>query len=470
MGRRKGLTPALTALGLAAAATAGTLAEPAALQPRMEPPEVQQLKEELLRTKSELLRAQTELHQLRGALDGPALDEQRAAEVRAIVEDVLADADLRASLLQNGITGGYDNGFFLGSADGNFRLNVGGYIQTRFIYNYRDAPDRHRRGFEIARTRLDFRGHVVSPNIEYRILGEFSNADEGNMKLLDSWVRFRLDESWALRVGQFPLPFSREFLVSPTRQLAVDRSIVNGSLNIGRSQGAELTYVSRDFRISGALSDGATDNIGGFGLVSPGGSPTNSPALDEDVEFALTSRVDWKLAGGWSQFSEFTSRPAEPFAAMLGAAVHYEKGEYGTFSDSNEWFLWTVDASLKFGGANLYGAFIHGNLDTGSFDVDTYGFVVQGGWYFNENIELFGRYEWGQLTTDFAGVNFKALSVATVGVNYYFHDHRAKFTTDIGFGFREVDAPFAVESVGYRQDPEGADPQIVFRMQLQLQF
>ena len=39
------------------------------------------------------------------------LTEQRADEIRGLVQDVLADADTRASLLQSGTSAGYDDGF-----------------------------------------------------------------------------------------------------------------------------------------------------------------------------------------------------------------------------------------------------------------------------------------------------------------------------------------------------------------------
>ena len=60
------------------------------------------------------------------------LTEQRADEIRALVHDVLADADTRASLLQSGMTAGWDKGFFLASSDGNFKLKVAGQIQFRW--------------------------------------------------------------------------------------------------------------------------------------------------------------------------------------------------------------------------------------------------------------------------------------------------------------------------------------------------
>jgi hypothetical protein len=61
------------------------------------------------------------------------MTEQRAAEVRGVVQDVLADADTRASLLQSGMTAGYDNGFILSSTDGNWLLKTNFLMQQRFI-------------------------------------------------------------------------------------------------------------------------------------------------------------------------------------------------------------------------------------------------------------------------------------------------------------------------------------------------
>ncbi len=65
------------------------------------------------------------------------LTRRRADEIRALVSDVLADADTRTALKDTGLTGGWDDGFFLQSADGNFRLEVSGQVQTRYVWNRR---------------------------------------------------------------------------------------------------------------------------------------------------------------------------------------------------------------------------------------------------------------------------------------------------------------------------------------------
>ena len=90
------------------------------------------------------------------------MTEQRAAQIRELVYDVLADADTRASLLSNGLQAGWNDqlGFFLSDSNGRFLLRIMGLMQLRYVYSYRYNPDNGRGGFENTRTKLTFRGYV----------------------------------------------------------------------------------------------------------------------------------------------------------------------------------------------------------------------------------------------------------------------------------------------------------------------
>jgi len=63
------------------------------------------------------------------------LTEQRADAIRGVVQDVLADSSTRSSFQQAGATAGYNNGFFLSSADGNYTLKINALEQVRFVWN-----------------------------------------------------------------------------------------------------------------------------------------------------------------------------------------------------------------------------------------------------------------------------------------------------------------------------------------------
>ena len=80
-------------------------------------------------------RLSAELSQMKQSEGEQWLTEARSAEIRSLVNDVLADADTRASLMQSGVNAGYEaagpgsntlSGAFIQSADGNFRLDING--------------------------------------------------------------------------------------------------------------------------------------------------------------------------------------------------------------------------------------------------------------------------------------------------------------------------------------------------------
>lgn len=160
-----------------------------------------------------------EVAQLKAANGDKWLTEERAKEIRAIVQDVLADADTRASLQSTGATAGYDKGFFIASPDGNFKLVVNGELQVRYAFSRLSTRSLHQldpgtyqpperglqtefpggfenkgyqgffgagstgsfertaRGFGVPRAKLAFSGHVVDPSWQYKIVGAFEQQN-----------------------------------------------------------------------------------------------------------------------------------------------------------------------------------------------------------------------------------------------------------------------------------------------------
>ena len=119
--------------------------------------------------KAEVAALRAEMAQMRAQQNDNWLTEQRADEIRGLVQDVLADADTRASLLAQGVTAGYDNGAVISSADGNWSLRTNIHMQQRFVYNNQDegaavGVDEDRYGFENTRTRFILTGNVVNPD------------------------------------------------------------------------------------------------------------------------------------------------------------------------------------------------------------------------------------------------------------------------------------------------------------------
>lgn len=386
---------------------------------------------------------------------------ERRAEVRALVQDVLADADTRASLLGAGGSG-WSNGPFLASDDGNFRLELHAQMQFRYVFNTQDdgSADSSRGGFENRRTKLIFNGHVFDQTWLYRIEGNF-DSDGGSFGLQDAYIAKALDNGWVFVAGQLKVPMQREFLVDSMNQLVIERSLIDSEFYAGRTQGVALDYRNDQFH----FTLGYTDGHGATG-------GTNAPALAYDTEYSFTARGELLLAGNWDQFNDFTSWPDEEFAFMIGGAAHYQDGEYGTAADEIEAFQWTIDASLEFGGANLFAYVVGRSLEARGLDLDQYGAVIQGGVFLTDDWELYGRYEWGDDDTD-----ADDLSIATIGANRYFAKNNIKWSTDVGYAFNEVSSTWGDgflgsggSGAGWRADASDDDGQLVIRTQLQLQF
>ena len=66
------------------------------------------------------------------------MTQERADQIRAIVQEVLADAKKQQADAPNV---GYDNGFFIQTADKNFKLTIGGVLQARYEFAMHHADN-----------------------------------------------------------------------------------------------------------------------------------------------------------------------------------------------------------------------------------------------------------------------------------------------------------------------------------------
>ena len=388
------------------------------------------------------------------------LNEQRADEVRGLVQDVLADADTRASLLAQGMTAGYDNGAVIASADGNWLLRTNILMQQRFIINSQSAAtgsatDEDRWGFENTRTKFILSGNVVSPDWFYRVDINVG-VGTGRAGVGNAYLGYDYGNGWKVLLGTMKAPLLREELVEAQHQLLVERSYVNYFYTPGYVDGVAVDYLGDQFHVMAMLSDGG----------ATGGTVWST----QDTDFALSARVEWLALGTWDQFTDFTSPNGSERGVMVGGALHYQTSEdVGGLPDVDILIL-TGDVSVEYDGWNAFAALVYSSTDlpTPLPDLDQTAIVVQGGYYLSDNWELFGRYEW----SDFDFVSVPAtqdLSIFTVGATRYFAGHNAKWTTDIGIGLDEISlAPANI--TGFRVDDAGEDGQVVIRSQVQILF
>ena len=460
---------------------------------------------ELVREENSQMREEMDI--LRAQNEDDWLTEQRAEEIKGLVADVLADADTRASFTGNGLMAGWSDDFFLASADGRFLLKIGALLQNRYIYNHRkfekdviinerpdpnqirfDRGDKDVYGFEVTTARLNFSGHVFK-DIDYKFeigygrLDPYAfgaSPDAFGARLYEAWVRHRLTDNWSIKSGLFKAPYSREMLVYAGRQLAVERSSVSMRMSTARVMGVEVGYVDDEIRFQYSYNSGSGNLFTGLGRTE-----TVPPwSFDNDQsEWAMQSRLEFLLAGEWSQFNQFTSPPGQEFGLMAGIAGEGQKresvGEGGGSNDLAKSYGATADITAMFGGASLFASFyweklldVAPNLPNSTFLAAT----VQGSIYMDQKTEFFARYQWGGPYDIHRrpGANNpfgEKYQIVQLGLNYYIDGQNVKFTIDGGVAFNEMNGVSAMNQTGWLDGPDTEhNAQWLIRAQLQLMF
>ena len=391
------------------------------------------------------------------------LNNQRADEVRSLVHDVLADADTRSSLLGDGALAGYDKGAFLTSADGNWKLKINGQLQTRWLYN--DAGEQtSQHGFEQRRTKLKFSGHVFDPSWQYKITTTWGRGGGSNTE--DAYIQKKFDDGSWFKFGQFKQNFLRENIVSSSKQLTVERSMINNAFTYGWSQGIEFGWKNDDIKLLAQYTDGPhRSNTAALGAT------TNAWVLRGELRFGEASMKD---------FDYLTSKAGAKRGLLLGVSYeNYDTDdtafEYGNAAGKKN-SGWTVDATWRGDGWNVFAYIVDTTAKDGATEQDSSGWLIQGGFLINDNTEVFAQYLEGEVNGENMDVD-----VFRVGFNYWpvSGSNNVKWTTDIGWAGKTLSdgggsgissADWVSSGNGWRADNTGEDGQMLIRTQLQLLF
>ncbi len=334
--------------------------------------------------------------------------------------ELLADASRRTSLLANeGAAGRDDKGFYIGQGDA--RLYVGATFQFRYNMTFRDTPsnsDDFTNGFENRRTRLLVSGNATK-ELSFFVQTEFKG--DGTSILKDGWVQYKFDNGWALKIGQQKVPLLREELVADLLQLAAERSVTNAVFSQGRTQGIELNREWESFRLALGFNDGLNADNSSYDVA-------------KEADFAFSARAEYKAAGEWKQFRDFSGWREGPFGVLIGAAAHYQAGgETGGTTDVDI-LEYTGDVSLEGSGWNAFAAFVGRHRDEVAADYNDFGIVLQGGVFVAEQAELYARYDVVIPDDERAG-DPDAFNTISFGGSYYLvpNSHAAQIRLQISW-------------------------------------
>jgi len=427
--------------------------------------------------------------------DGAWLDTARAAEVRQLVKDVLADASTRTSLTGHGATAGWDGNCFVGSADGNFKLIIRGFTQIRFSFDNRpsvqglsDAANSSW-GFDVRRQRIVFEGYVIDPS--WRFKAEIAARPGDSPTLLDSYIEKVLSDQLLLRVGQFKVPFNREHLFGVTTTQFIERSSTDTFFTPGRAQGMQLTWRNEDFSLSGAVLNGFDVRSNYF---HSGTMRNLSWTSDRVAEYAFAARAEWKIGGSWLQNLDSIGFPGQDVSTLIGIAGEVEKknnsqGVPSSLGNLKPFVVAaTADIGIKGSGASVFAWAVWRQIAPGQpglANANQFGAVVQGGYFIAPTVEATLRYEYGDADTSPNGEaptlasmpsnnGYEALQAVTVGCNWYIDGHRLKISSDIGYALTGIGA-FAFGNGSFLREGTAngefdSSGQVLARVQLQIMF
>jgi hypothetical protein len=350
----------------------------------------------------------------------------------------------------------HESQFVLRSHDGDFSFGIDGLIVFRYEYNHRSddgtgsSDDDH--GFQITGTRINMRGHLYR-DFGYWVRFNADNPDNGGVVAVDAaMLIYHINEDATIVVGQFPNLLTREQGI-PVDQLQVaESSPTNYTFDPFAYQGVMLALHSPRLVFRAIVNDGFR-------------SLSNSAFNSASADWALAGQLSWMAVGDeddWPRFNSFTSRRGGDFAWLLNGAFHVQDGatNLDPLGRESDMFLAIGESSFEGDGWNLYASGYYQRTDpsTDGIRATDLGFVLQGGVWVAEHVELYGRYDITIPDDDrpTEGEEFRTL---TAGAGYYpFPDtDNIKISTELLYMFdaeaNSIVAPSLLSSV--RASPDG---------------
>src|SRR5258705_11695470 len=115
----------------------------------------------------------------------------------------------------------FQDDFFIESADGNTRLNIGLVAQTdgRFFVNEEPAPTNT---FLIRKARPMFTGRIMK-YFDFKVMPDFGN---GTSVLQDAYLEIRFSPAFRVRSGKDKVPVGYEWMIGDSYVVFPERALV----------------------------------------------------------------------------------------------------------------------------------------------------------------------------------------------------------------------------------------------------
>lgn len=101
---------------------------------------------------------------------------------------------------------------------------ISGLIKAKWEYSLEDDQNR----FDLRNSRIGI-GGIVNPYVSYKMQVEYSN--HGKIMLLDAFTTLNLSNAFSVSLGQQPIPFSEDYVISPSLNMFANRSFLAKFIN-----------------------------------------------------------------------------------------------------------------------------------------------------------------------------------------------------------------------------------------------
>jgi hypothetical protein len=332
---------------------------------------------------------------------------------------------------------GYKKGAYIKTTDDRFSLKLN--VRTQGLFRYESPEDeKDSSSFSVKRARLLAGGNVFYPWMQYNTQ---ITLEGGGSALRDAYIEATYFDWAQPRIGQYKVPFDREFLTSAFSLQLIDRSIASSQFSLQRDIG--LQFAGKFFK-----------NQLNYAVGMFNGSGANQGNVNNN--FMYVGRLVWTPFGAYPYSQAALDTPDSPKLAfgMAGAYLPgLDPGERKTLAGplgntnilpvESDVYELVADLAFKYQNFSFEGGYYFRNIDpnepTPFGDENAQGFYLQGGYFvIPKKLELAARYAWvnpdnPNQTDDNEQQEY------TGGLSYYIYGHDLKLQANYSFFSNETE-------------------------------
>ena len=329
----------------------------------------------------------------------------------------------------------YNKGAVIKTVDNNYSLKLNARFQGLFLYTDLYSGQTQST-FMVRRARILASGNAFAPWLKF---GTQITLEGDSAFMRDAFIEASRYEKMTARVGQYKVPFDREFLDGGFNLQLINRSIASAEYSLQRDVG---------LRFSGKkILDHFDYQVGVFN-----GSGINWRNLDDD--YMYVGRLVWSPFKPYPYSQSAVDNPSDPVLSLAFAGAYMpgldpeERGRLaGRLGNTSivpvesDVSQWTLDFAYKYQNLSVTSGYHYRNIDpkelTPYGEQDSWGFYIQSGYFIvPERFEVAGRFAFIDPDNPVT-ISDNKKSEYTLGVNYYLNGHNVK--TGLNYSFFSFD-------------------------------